>query len=91
MTERNKIETAFFAKMAALFVWGIISIITFAGVLNYCPEPFVKWCAGILLVLNLTILGFYAYRLVKDKRMAVEAIQQKERDELVEQANNYKK
>lgn len=91
MTERNKIEIAFFAKMLALFVWGVISIATFAGVMNYCPEPFVKWCAGILLVLNLAILGFYASRLVKDKRMAVEALQQKERDELVEQANNYKK
>ena len=91
MTERNKIESAFFAKMAVLFLMGILAIITFAGVLNYCPEPLVKWCAGILLVANLGVIGFYAHRLVKDKNAKIEALQQKERDELVEQAKNYKK
>lgn len=66
MNDKNKSELAFFAKILALAVWGIISIITFAGVLNYCPEPFVKWCAGIVLVMNGIIIWRYVRRLVKE-------------------------
>ena len=66
MNEKNKSELAFFAKILALAVWGLISIITFAGVLNYCPESFVKWCAGIVLVMNGIIIWRYARRLVKE-------------------------
>ena len=66
MNDKNKSELAFFAKILALAVWGLISIITFAGVLNYCPEPFVKWCAGIVLVMNGVIIWRYARRLVKE-------------------------
>lgn len=82
MTERNKIELTFFVKMLALFVWGLISIVTFAGAMN-TPETFVKWCAGILLVLNIAVIWRYAKRLIADKMNAIEAIQAKEREEML--------
>ena len=86
MTEKNKTDFIFFLKMAGLFVWGIIAIINFAGVLNYCPENFVKWCAGILLAGNAVIIYTYGKRLVADKNAAIEAIQAKERQELIDSA-----
>lgn len=66
MNDKNKNEFAFFAKMAFLFVWGMLTIVTFAGVLNYCPEAFVKWCAGIVFAMNGIIIWRYARRLVKE-------------------------
>lgn len=62
MTDKNKL----FAKMAFLFVWGMLTIVTFAGVLNYCPEAVVKWCAAIVLVMNGLIIWRYAKRLTTD-------------------------
>ena len=77
MTERNKIEIAFFAKVLALAVWGLVTIATLAGVLNYCPEPFVKWCAGIVAAMNAVIIWRYIKRLAKEKDAAIEALQDK--------------
>lgn len=82
MNERNKIELAFFAKMAALFVWGIIAIITFAGVLNYCPEGFVKWCAGILLAINAVAIGACGWYIYKQHSAKVKELQDKNKESL---------
>lgn len=66
MNDKNKL----FAKMAFLFLWGMLTIVTFAGVLNYCPEAFVKWCAGIVLVMNGLIIWRYAKRLTTEYEKA---------------------
>jgi len=86
MTERNKTDLLLFAKLGVLVVWGILTIITFAGVLNYCPETFVKWCAGILLVCNGFIFWRFAKRLTDERNAKIKEIQDKERAALVAEA-----
>lgn len=90
MTERNKLSLVLYAKLAVLFIWGMLAIINFAGVMNYCPEAFVKWCAGILLVGNGFLIWRYGKRLVAEKDAAIEEIQKEEREELVKKANKKK-
>lgn len=91
MTERNKISLELFGKLAVLFVWGIVTIITFAGVLNYNPEAFVKWCAGITLAFNGTAIFLLAKKFLKERNDKLVKIQEAEREALVQQANNKKK
>lgn len=91
MTERNKISLELFGKLAVLFVWGIVTIVTFAGVLNSCPEAFVKWCAGITLAFNGTAIFFLAKKFLRERNDKLVKIQEAEREALVQQANNRKK
>lgn len=88
MTERNKLSLVLYAKLTVLFIWGALAIINFAGVMNYCPESFVKWCAAILLIGNGVLIWRYGKRLVDEKNAQIVAIQQKEREELVKKANS---
>ena len=57
MTPENKNRMLWGAKVIALIIYVILTIATCAGVWNFCPEPFVKWCAGLLFAAN----GFIAY------------------------------
>ena len=52
MTPENKNRIVKGAKILALTLFAIITIATCVGVWNFCPAPFVKWCAGILMAVN---------------------------------------
>ena len=86
MTERNKTDLLLFVKLGVLFLWLTLTCITFAGVLNYCPEVPVKWCAGLVLVCNVLVFWRYARRLVKERNAKIEEIQKKEREALTNEA-----
>ena len=64
MTNKTRLEMG--AKVVALFLFGLLTIITCAGVWNYCPETWVKWCAGALFVCNGIGIYFLAKR-ISDK------------------------
>ena len=86
MTEKNKNVFAFFAKVAALFVWLILVIITCAGNWNYNPEGFVKWCTFFVMAINFAAIAYLFIKWRKEYLAEVEAIQQKERQELIDSA-----
>lgn len=86
MNERNKLSLSLFAKIAILFVWLTLVIITCAGNWNYCPEGFVKWCTFILFAGNIAAIFYLGRKWVKEYNAAIEALQQKERQELIDQA-----
>lgn len=48
----EKKEFIYWAKIVCLFLYGMLTIVTCAGVWNYNPEGFVKLCAGLLLAAN---------------------------------------
>ena len=52
MDKKNKKKWVFHIKCIFLLLWGMLTIATFAGVLNYCPESFVRLCTGLLLAVN---------------------------------------
>lgn len=56
MKENNK-DIVKWVKVIILALYCLLTIATCAGVWSFCPEPFVKWCAGILMAAN----GFIAY------------------------------
>lgn len=51
-----------------LFILGLLTIATCAGVWNYCPEPFVKWCAGFLFAAVGVFIFFVARRISADNK-----------------------
>ena len=57
MNQDNKNRIVKGLQVLVLVVFGLLSIITCVGVWNYCPETWVKWCAGVLLACN----GFLVY------------------------------
>lgn len=57
----DKKELIYWAKIVCLFLYGLLTIITCAGVWNYNPEGFVKVCAGLLFAAN----GISIYCLAK--------------------------
>ena len=60
MNDKNK--TMWWLRLIALIVWIFATIITCAGVWNYCPEGFVKGVAVVLLLGN----GYAIYRLARE-------------------------
>ena len=52
MTPENKNRIEKGVTIFLLAVFALITIVTCVGVWNFCPEPFVKWCAGILMAAN---------------------------------------
>lgn len=50
MTNKTRLEMG--ALVIALVIFGMLTIVTCAGVWNYCPEVWVKWCAGGLFACN---------------------------------------
>lgn len=52
MTPENKNRIVKGAKILALALFALITIATCVGVWNFCKEPIVKWCAGILMAVN---------------------------------------
>lgn len=67
-----KKEIEMWLKVLTIVVWGLSTIVTCAGVWNYCPETFVKVLAGVLLCSN----GYALYRL--GKTIKPEELQNKE-------------
>ena len=63
MKTDNNLRFAYGLKIAALVLWGILTIITCAGVWNANPEGFVKWCAAALLLTNGIVLWRFAKKL----------------------------
>ena len=59
MTNKTRLEMG--AKVIALVIFGMLTIVVCAGVWNYCPEAWVKWAAGALFACN----GFAIYKLGK--------------------------
>ena len=58
MQTENKERIVKWIKIVALIVWALATIITCAGVWNYCPEDFVKAVAVALFIAN----GYAIYR-----------------------------
>lgn len=52
MNQENKNRTAWGLKVLALAIFFILTVAVCSGVWSYCPEPWVKWCAIALLVVN---------------------------------------
>lgn len=52
MEQDNKKRIVKGAKILALTLFAIITIANCVGVWYFCPESFVKWCAGILMAVN---------------------------------------
>lgn len=52
MEQDNKNRIVKGAKILALTLFALITIATCVGVWNFCKEPLVKWCAGILMAVN---------------------------------------
>ena len=87
MTERNKESLELFAKMGALIVWLLLVIITCCGVWNFDKEEgFVRTCALLLMLVNLGAIGYLFVKWRKEYNAAIKAIQDKERQELKDQA-----
>lgn len=55
--KENSVNIVKWVKVIVLALYCLLTIATCAGVWNFCPEPFVKWCAGFLFAAN----GFIAY------------------------------
>lgn len=91
MNERNKLSLSLFAKIAALVVWLVLTIITCAGNWNYNTEGFVKVCTFILFAINIAAIGYLFVKWRKEYNAAIEEIQKKERQELIDNANQQKK
>lgn len=77
MSERNKIEIAFFAKMLGLLVWLMLVIITCSGVWNFDKESFVCWCAVLLMAINVGAIVYLFNKWRKEHNAAIEALQDK--------------
>ena len=60
MNMENKNKVLWWLKLIALIAWAFATIITCAGVWNYCPESFVKAVAVALFAAN----GYAIYRKV---------------------------
>lgn len=58
MTNKTRLEMG--AKVITLFIFGVLTIIVCAGILNTCPEVWVKWCAGFLLLFTAAAIFFTA-------------------------------
>lgn len=86
MTERNKLSLSLFAKIAILVVWLMLVIIVCAGNWNHNPEGFVKWCSGILFVLNGAAIAYLFIKWTKEYHSSIEALQKQERENLVKAA-----
>lgn len=68
MDEKNKKRWGYDLKNIAFILWGVLAVVTFAGILNYCQESFVRWCAGGLLVVNGVLIYYFAKKLNKEDK-----------------------
>lgn len=64
MTNKTRIEMG--ALVLALVIFGMLTIITCAGVWNNCPEAWVKWCAGFLFAANAGVCVIFGRKISKD-------------------------
>lgn len=64
MTNKTRLEMG--ALVLALVIFGMLTIVTCAGVWNHCPEVWVKWCAGGLFACNAAAI-FVLGKKVSDK------------------------
>ena len=56
----NQIRIKKGLKVVTLAVYGLLTIITCAGVWNFCPETSVKWFTGVLMACNALSIYYYA-------------------------------
>ena len=90
MNERNKISLALYAKFGILLLWLAVTVIACAGNWNFNPEGFVNLCTVILFVMNLGAIAYLFVKWKKEYDAALKAIQDKERQDKIDQANNRK-
>lgn len=64
MNDKNIIK---WAKLAAIVIYALLTIITCAGVWNYCPEAFVKWCTAAIFVCNGAAAFFLGRRIYNEE------------------------
>lgn len=64
MNEDNKNRVKWGLDVLAIVIAVLVVIAVCAAVWNYCPEPFVKVLAGVLLIAN----GYLIYRFAKKIR-----------------------
>ena len=50
--KENSVNIVKWVKVIVLALYCLLTIATCAGVWNFCKEPIVKWCAGILMAVN---------------------------------------
>ena len=74
MNNENKTRIIYGIKMLALVLYIILTIITCAGVWNYNPEGFVKWCAFALAICNGILSVKYFLRLRKEYKDYIKAL-----------------
>jgi len=60
--KENSVNILKWVKLIAIALYCILTFATCAGVWNFCPEPFVKWCAGFLFAAN----GLAIYAIAKN-------------------------
>ena len=66
MNDENKNRLVFGLKVVALVLFIGLTIITCAGVWNYNPEGFVKWCALALAICNGYLAVKYYLKIKKE-------------------------
>lgn len=64
----EKGDFIFYAKMVALIIYAMLTIITCAGVWNSEPEGFVKGCAVLLLIANGISIYSHAKKLKREDK-----------------------
>ena len=87
MNERNKLSLLLFAKIIALGVWLMVTIVACAGNWNWNPEGFVEWCTAIVLVVNFVAILLIGHGCVKEYHADIKAIQEREKEEREKAAN----
>lgn len=90
MTERNKLSLSLYAKLGILLIWAAVTVIACAGNWNHNPEAFVNLCTVILFVMNLGVIAYLFVKWKKEYDAALKAIQDKERQDKIDQANKGK-
>lgn len=73
METDNKLRLAYGLKIFAFALYALLTIITCAGVWNYNPEGFIKWCAIALFITNGCVIYFFVKRLSKEFKAAMKA------------------
>ena len=77
MNNDNKNRILMGLRMLALVIWLVLVIITCAGVWNFDKEEgFVRWCAFLLMAVNLCAIGYLFVKFRKEDRANSKALQQ---------------
>lgn len=80
MDQDNKLRLVFGLKMLALVIYAVLTAITCAGVWNYNPEGFIKWCALAMGLCNGALAVKYYLRLKREYDAALIALRKTEKE-----------